>query len=89
MALRHRYTVSTTTPSRPSAAYPVPVDLRERMRAVNVRGTNLDPNSAPVTAEAAPLTLDERKERARAYARAHRAKQKAERERLAASHLAS
>ena len=56
-----------------------PVDLRERMLAATVRGTNLDPNPVRPTTPT-KQTLDERRERAKLAARERRAREKRERE---------
>lgn len=65
------------------SGYRPPADLRERMLAATRRGTNLDPNPAP--AKKAPQTEEERKEKARIWARENRARQKAAREAAAAA----
>lgn len=72
--------------SAPTAAWQAPADLRERMLTATRRGTNLDPKPGAVEAAAkkAPQTVEERKEKARIWARENRARQKAERLRKAA-----
>lgn len=56
-----------------------PDDLRERMLAATRSGTNLDPSPSPAARKQAPQTVDERREKARVWARENRARQKAER----------
>lgn len=51
------------------------LNLRTRMLRATHAGTNLDPNPGP--SKRSPMSEEERKEKARAYARDLRARQKA------------
>lgn len=58
--------MSTTTTSRFTSTWTCPADLRERMHAATIKGTNLDPNG---DTRDHSNTIEAQQEQAREYAR--------------------